>query len=603
MLWLCLRFPLLPLEVFIQDNLGANRPTQDDIVESGLLEKRALEKNTCKNSTMEGGVVTNKHPAAVIEQHRILVCNAFATTAGITPGMSLATAQALCSVANIFERDIRLESLALQTLAYSCYRFTPAVTLCPPDSLLLEIGGCLKLFKGLQRLLMMINETIVDLGHEHTVGLAITPKAAALLSRVDTGLDPDCSLDPDLNLNTAPLKFFDPDVLDIDLPDIGLSGMDKNTLNNTEAFEQHLHTLPLDVLDCSSKLKDKFRSTGFYCLGDLLRLPGAALGKRYGKDFLVYLKQLTGELPDPQQALELPPQFEGKLDFNDGITSTEMLAFPMKRLLLTLSAYLYGRQLHCSQIRWCMHLVGGNTHELLLHFAQAHNRLEHFLSMSRLKLDNQVLPAPVESLALHADHLRPAEQKNADLFGPLPGDRSGDEQGGNDNSRDDDMTMVLDKLRTRLGKNSVYGLSLADSHIPEQAWKTISFGSEHNRKSPRNHQHKNHQHRSHQPKSHQSKSSLAKSTPSAINKLNGHDKPTNRPLWLLQNPAPVQVRNQRLFWRGELQLLQGPERIEGNWWQQAICRDYFIARHHNGALHWVYRDRLSTNWFVHGTFG
>ncbi len=533
MLWLCLRFPLLPLEVFIQDG-----PTPN-------------------------------YPAVVFDQHRVLVANSPAMAMGIKPDVSLATAQALCPEAGIFNRDIEREGHLLQALAYSCYRFTPAVTPCPPDHLLLEIGGCLKLFKGLQCLLTMIGQAITDQGYKHTIGLATTPKAAVLFSRIDSQTSSNTSCDADRNTN---------------------SEASTNTYTDTYiATGQDLHALPLNVLDCSNKLKDQFRATGFSCLGDLLRLPGEAIGKRYGKGFLIYLKQVTGERPDPQQTLELPPQFERTVEFNDGITSTEMLAFPMKRLLIALSGYLHGRQLHCSQIRWLMGLSstglpptglsstgegGGNSTEIILHFAQPHSGVEHFLSMSRLKLDKQVLSAPVESLSLHAVHLHVAEQKNTDLFGA----QAGDEYSGNSHlANNNDLTMVLDKLRTRLGEDSIYRLSLADSHIPEQAWQSQTFTSMHDK--------------------HPIKFN------SSTNALDSHDKTANRPLWLFQKPVPVQVKAQALYWQGSLNLLQGPERIEGNWWQKAICRDYFIASHDNGALYWIYRDRLSGKWFVHGAFG
>ncbi len=540
MLWLCLRLPLLPLDVFVQNNLAET--------------------------------ITAHQPAATMERHRVLVCNTSAAEMGVKPGMSLTTAQALCSEARIFEQDTGRESHALQTLAYSCYRFTPTVVLCPPDSLLLEIGGCLKLFRGLQRLLKMINQTAIDHGHKHMVGFAPTPKAAALLSCVElTHIEPN-------HVEMNSLTFFNPTT---------------GALNSKETFEQYLHALPLAALDCSKQLKDKFRATGFNCLGDLLRLPNAALGKRYGKDFLVYLKQLTGEQADPQQAIELPPQFEGTLEFNDGIISTEMLAFPMKHLLLSLSGYLHGRQLHCSQIRWVMglssiglsssgsssmELGGKNTREIILHFAQPHNSLEHFLSMSRLKLDNLVLRSPIESLSLYAERLHQAEQKNVDLFGPQADSiSSNNEHINNGHSNNDNLVMILDKLRTRLGEDSVYGLDVADSHIPEQAWQTAPLNSITRSKIP------------------------AVSTASALSSTS--NKPPTRPLWLLQNPTPVRVSGQRLYWRGELELLQGPERIEGNWWQAAISRDYFVARHHNGALYWLYRDRLDNSWFIHGLFG
>ena len=536
MLWLCVRFPLLPLEVFSAD--GA-RP----------LTSRA---------------------AVVMHRHRVLLGNTLATAAGVKPGLTLATAQALCAELAVFDRDSHQEAHLLKTLAYGCYRFTPSITLgwpvyLPRESgyLLLEIGGCLKLFKGLPRLLRLIGEAMTEQGHEHTLGLAPTPKAAILLSHA--GADP--------------LACFHPDT---------------GGVSDADAFRQSLHALPLARLDCPDKLKNKFLSTGFHKLGDLLVLPGPALGKRYGRDFLKYLKQLTGELSDPQKNLALPPQFASTLDFNDAISSAEMLAFPMKRLLLALSGYLHGRQLHCQQIRWRMGLapvggLGATSTDMRLSFSRPHNQLAHFLSLSRLQLEQQRLPGPVESLTLYAEQLMAADQKNTDLFGGLGADNA---------DRHDDLLMVLDKLRTRLGENSVYGLNTVDSHIPEQAWAIAPLDKQNKKQKTTSVSAKN--------------KSFSKNKLSPENKLAPENKKNlaieepghtpARPRWLLAEPEPVQIHHQQLYWQGPLELLRGPERIEGNWWQQAICRDYFIARHDSGALYWLYQDRLNKRWFIHGLF-
>ena len=62
-----------------------------------------------------------------------------------------------------------------------------------------------------------------------------------------------------------------------------------------------------------------------------------------------------------------------------------------------------------------------------------------------------------------------------------------------------------------------------------------------------------------------------------------------------------------LFEGRELQVLSGPERIESGWWDGALAaRDYFIAQAHDGALVWIFRERLpqaGPQWFLQGRFG
>jgi len=518
MLWLCLRLPLLPLEVF--------PPTAQ--------------------------------PVLVSEQQRVLARNAPAAAAGIAPAMPLTTAYALCPGMEVIARCCEREQQALLALAYWCYRFTPAVSLHTPhaalaaDSLMLEIGGCVRLFRGLPRLLTLIDEGLREQGYSHAMGLAPTPSAAYLLSW-NMGRAGDSNVHPFSGIH--PLTTHD-------CADPGAA----------ESYQRLLHAMPLSHLDCPASVKEKFVSTGFHQLGDLLQLPRPALGKRYGKAFLTYLEQVTGQRPDPRPPLQPPPQFASALEFSAGILSAEMLLFPMRRLLMALCGYLQRRQLHCGQLQWQLGLADGGCTTIALQFSKPQNQLAHFLSLSRLRLENIQLDGPVERLALQVEDLHPASHQAVDLFGHS--------NGGADASA---FAELCDRLCTRLGADAVSGLALADSHIPEQAWQTVASGS------PR---------------------------PPAL----GADRAIAdvRPLWLFPSPAPIRVRGRQLHWRGALELLRGPERIDSGWWQSAsaspsstdenplqapVERDYFVARHQHGALYWIYRDRRSRRWFVHGAFG
>jgi protein ImuB len=90
-----------------------------------------------------------------------------------------------------------------------------------------------------------------------------------------------------------------------------------------------------------------------------------------------------------------------------------------------------------------------------------------------------------------------------------------------------------------------------------------------------------------------------------------------RPVWL-QAAEPLLERATRPLLDGRpLQLLSGPERIEAGWWDAGLAgRDYFIAATAEGALVWIYRERLplsrsaneeeegsASGWFLHGRFG
>jgi protein ImuB len=63
-----------------------------------------------------------------------------------------------------------------------------------------------------------------------------------------------------------------------------------------------------------------------------------------------------------------------------------------------------------------------------------------------------------------------------------------------------------------------------------------------------------------------------------------------------------------------LNLIEGPERIEAGWWDDAlVVRDYFIAENETGQLLWIYCERTvaeqnkkgeeNKNWYLQGLFG
>ncbi len=530
MLWLCLHLSQLPLEIF------------DDVIGHEYADDVDSSPRTTNSAETTGQ--TPLKPTVVISGHRIEFCNPAALACGITPDTPLGTAYGLCPDLHISRRDTAREQRALQHLAYGCYRFTSVVCVQSPDNLLLELQGSLKLFGGVRRLCALIATEVAAHRYSYTFGLAPTPAAAQLISRgtVDS------------------VAAFDDRT---------------GTVIDTALFNRVLHALPLSVLDCSATLQASLQRTGLRQLGDVLRLPAAALGKRCGQGLLHYLQQVTGQRPDPRKVLQLPPQFDDALEFMNGLTSTEMLLFPMRRLLLALCGYLRVRQLHCGGIEWRLQQQNGAAKTIVLSCANPRNDADYFLSLSRLKLASLILDGPVEKIALAAMELHPARYVERDLLAARSAST------GNAGTGDDAIGELIDRLRARLGASAISGLALADSHIPEYAWQALHASTLSLQRPP---------------------STQLSDTADGTANVTASTAP-QRPAWLLSNPEEIQHRGQQLYWHGVLQLLRGPERIEGAWWSKPVHRDYFIARHAQGAVYWIYRELDTRRWFVHGIFG
>ena len=134
--------------------------------------------------------------------------------------------------------------------------------------------------------------------------------------------------------------------------------------------------------------------------------------------------------------------------------------------------------------------------------------------------------------------------------------------------------LLLDRLRARLGDAAVSGVCLVPEHRPEAAFRRV-------RPEP----------------------ATGRALPGAAAALPA----VPRPLWLLQEPEPLALREGLPCHAGALALESGPERIESGWWDRApVARDYYVARSAQGVRLWIFRSRDAAGprrWFLHGVFG
>ena len=140
--WLALYFPALALEVFQSQ---------------GLQQTQALTQTPTQTPTQVQVVIE--------EQKRVSHMNASANAAGILPGCTLATAHSISPDLTYFQRDTNREQAGLMDLAQALYRYSSMVSLEPPDCIVLEIKGSLKLWGGAQMISRDALALCADMGY------------------------------------------------------------------------------------------------------------------------------------------------------------------------------------------------------------------------------------------------------------------------------------------------------------------------------------------------------------------------------------------------------------------------------------------------------
>ena len=107
--------------------------------------------------------------------------------AGLSIGLPLANARAICPELTVFDADEVADRKTLDDIADWCDRFTPLVALDPPHGLYLDITGCAHLFGGERALLQIVCGALSRRGFAVSAAIASTSICARTLTRQTSG--------------------------------------------------------------------------------------------------------------------------------------------------------------------------------------------------------------------------------------------------------------------------------------------------------------------------------------------------------------------------------------------------------------------------------
>jgi protein ImuB len=204
------------------------------------------------------------------------------------------------------------------------------------------------------------------------------------------------------------------------------------------------------------------------------------------------------------------------------------------------------RQAGVQRLRLKLRHRDGPATEVSLGLASITSEQRRLLDVAVQKLTRLELKAPVRAMELISGSLRALSAASLDAFAGLTGASSRDT-----------APQLVERLRARLGEEAVYGFCLIPEHRPEAAWRRVR----------------------------------ELRAACASQQVVAEGMP--RPVWLLAEPLP---------W-SKPEMLQGPERIESGWWDgKGVARDYYVAQRHHGAKLWVFQERQSKRWYLHGVF-
>jgi protein ImuB len=490
-------------------------------------------------------------------RQEILFVSESALNAGIRPGLTLTEARALRANLIDIEHDPARDARATEALARWMMRFSPLVSLAD-DSIYLDLTGCDRAMGGIAKIVGDVTAALRRFRLCAGVAVAPTPGAAwAIASFGQTG------------------SIIPPDQVESALAPLPVAG-----LRLDEALRQSLHHLGIETI------------------GQMMKLPRAALPSRFGPVLLERLDQALGRISEPLTWLPWRTCIEAKMEFDGPITSWEAVWMVFQRLIGQIVAELVRR--------------GCGARRIEVEFFRADKQIiRQPILLSRPSRDEKKLFNLIRSatenvdggddgflaIAMHSPLIEPLDAEQIALLG------------ADQYEAQIELASLLERLSVRFGEGILSQAELVESHIPERAFAIGAGRMRIHHEAAKNTKQfwseENHSRSEHDTKTKDS---------SCSSWLSGSFSP--RPLQLLGRPMEIQTvvspsedrdGHPILFRRGgqvhRLRHAIGPERIAGQWWRgHDKTRDYFDVEDEAGRRYWLFRVNETARWFVHGVF-
>lgn len=338
-------------------------------------------------------------------------------------------------------------------------------------------------------------------------------------------------------------------------------------------LNQVLDPLPIASLDAVKAHHATLTRLGCHTLADVRQLPRGGISRRFDSELLLALDQAYGLRPEGYPWIKIPEVFSAKLKLPGRVDTAPALMFGARRLLLQMGGWLSARQ--CGVTAFTLHWGhdamrardAGAGGSLTVRTAQPTQNVDHLCRLLGENLAKVQLLAPADELALSATEITPFIETSRSL---LPDVRASGEA----------LNQVLERIQARLGhKRVLRPVLVEDTRIAWMAhWQPIN----------------------------------ATRPATKVRQV-----PGPQPTWILKKPLKLDVHGDCPLYQGPLQLLLGPERIEGGWWHRVmdaeggqlslqLARDYWVALSQHAGVLWVFQQRLPRNeaasWYLHGIF-
>lgn len=477
---------------------------------------------------------------------RVAACSPEACDLGVRLGMRTPEAEALAGQGRLTKlaHDPGADRRALAKLAAECELFSPAVGIEDAElaeSLLLDATGLAILWgtgdeQGEASLARAVQQWFFGKRLRSRIAVAATPGLALAATRYAEWLTE--------TTDGAPLVLGTCD----DLVD----------------------RLPIEALRIDPGTIEMLRSLGVETVGVLRGLPRSSLHARFGPALLLRLDQLTGFASEPIVSVRQASPLAASWQFESPVSDAEVLSRTVHRMLEKLSKAMRDRRCGALRVLITYELDSAEpaAERIALRLYRPTASVQELQELAELHASRLRLWNPVRAIHVLVGATEPLDCRQRTLF--------------DEDARADphELTMLINRLASRIGQDRVSRVKRRQSIDPEQAYALVPATD-----NP--------------PSRFEQTPSVAEKTRRLPLVMLGSKSVSVRVTTRL-NGDPALVR-----WPGERRVIRcwGPERVETGWWRgRGLQRDAYWVELDDGARLWLTLDLRTKRWRIAGEF-
>ncbi|MFO1109243.1 MAG: DNA polymerase Y family protein [Bradyrhizobium sp.] len=357
----------------------------------------------------------------VAKEHNAIILYAVdeaAVRAGLSIGLPLANARAICPELTVHDADEAADRKTLEDIADWCDRFTPLVALDPPHGLFLDITGCAHLFGGEAALLRQLTGALADQGFAVSAAIAAASVCARTLTRCSPGR---IVADGEEGDAVAPL--------------------------------------PVAALGADDAITAGLRRAGLKTIGDVAARGRHEISARFGSRFTTLLSHALGEGDAPISPRKLPPDYIVEKRFAEPIATESTISITLSSLAAMLIAAMDKQGKGARRLEAAFFRTDGAVRVIAVDTGRPVTRSGMVDRLFRERLD--ALSDPLDPgfgfdlIRLSASRTEIVVQEQRDLDATV-----------HDN---DELSALIDRIAARIGGKRVLVHLPEDTHIPERA--------------------------------------------------------------------------------------------------------------------------------------